>query len=70
MGEIGESRYYDKRELTQMMHQAEMRTQVLEMALTQILEHPSENPEALQQLARQGLQKAARIKSSTPVASS
>jgi hypothetical protein len=70
MGEIGESRYYDKRELTQMLHEAEIRTQVLEMALRQIAEHPSENPEALQQLARQGLQKAAEIRSSTPVTSS
>jgi hypothetical protein len=52
------------------MHEAEMRTQVLEMALTQIAEHPSENPEALQQLARQGLQKAAKVRSSTPVTSS
>jgi hypothetical protein len=70
MGEIGESRYYDKRELTQKLHEAEMRTQVLEMALTQIAEHPSEKPKALQQLAKQGLQKAAKIKSSTPVTSS
>jgi hypothetical protein len=58
------------RELTQKMHEAEMRTQVLEMALTQIAEHPSENPEALQQLATQGLQKAAKVRSSTPVTSS
>jgi len=69
MGEIGESRYYDKRELTEMLHVAEMRNQVLEMALRQIAEQPSDNPEALQQLAIQGLQKAAEAKSSTPVSS-
>jgi hypothetical protein len=69
MGEIGESRYYDKRELTEMLHVAEMRNQVLEMALRQIAEQPSDNPEALQQLAIQGLQKADEAKSSTPVSS-
>jgi len=69
MGEIGESRYYDKRELTEMLHVAEMRNQVLEMALRQIAEQPSDDPEALQQLAIQGLQKAAEAKSSTPVSS-
>jgi len=69
MGEIGESRYYDKRELTQMLHLSEMRNQVLEMTLRQIAEQPSDDPEALQQLAIQGLQKAAEAKSSTPVSS-
>jgi hypothetical protein len=70
MGEIGESRYYDKRELTQMLHDAEMRFQVAEMTLRQIAEQPSDNPEALQQLARQGLRKAAETKSSSPITSS
>jgi hypothetical protein len=70
MGEISESRYYDKRELTQMLHDAEMRNQVLEMTLRQIAEQPSDNAEALQQLARQGLQKAGEITSSAPVTSS
>jgi hypothetical protein len=70
MGEISESRYYDKRELTQMLHDAEMRTQVLEMTLQQIAGQPSDNAEALQQLAKQGLQKAREISSATPVTSS
>ena len=69
MGEISESRYYDKRELTQMLHRAEMRIQVLEMALRGIAKQPSDNPQALQQLARQGLKKAAGAESTSALAS-
>ena len=69
MGEISESRYYDKRELTQMLHRAEMRIQVLEMALRGIAEQPSDDPQALQQLARQGLKKAAEAESTSALAS-
>jgi hypothetical protein len=67
MNEIGESRYYDKRELTQMLQVAELRIQALELALRQIAEQPSDDPATLQQLAKQGLQKASEAASSAPV---
>jgi len=69
MGEISESRYYDKKELTQILHRAEMRIQVLEMTLRGIAEQPSDDPQALQQLARQGLKKAAETESASALAS-
>lgn len=70
MGDIGESRYYDKRELTQKLHDADVRTQVLLLALRQIAEHPGDDADALRQLAKNGLQQAAKAESSTPVTSS
>jgi hypothetical protein len=70
MGEIGESRYYDKRELTRMLQVAELRIQALELALRQIAEQPSDDPAALQQLAQHGLQKASEVSSDAPVAAS
>ena len=70
MGEIGESRYYDKRELTKMLQVAELRIQALELALQQIAQQPSDDPATLQQLAKQGLQKASEVSSSAPVTTS
>ena len=70
MGDIGESRYYDKRELTQKLHDADVRIQVMELALRQIAEHPPEDWKALQQLAKSALVQAAEARSSTPVTSS
>ena len=66
-GEIGGSRYYDKRQLTGMVQVAELRIQALELALRQIAEQPSDDPAALQQLAAHGLQKASEVSSSAPV---
>jgi hypothetical protein len=46
-----------------------MRIQVLEMTLRGIAEQPSDDPQALQQLARQGLKKAAETESASALAS-
>lgn len=70
MGEIGESRYYDKRELTQKLHDADVQKQVLELALRQIAKQPGDDADALRELAKNGLQQAAKAESSTPVTSS
>ena len=68
MAEVGGSRrFHDKKQLTQMLHASEMRVQVLEMALRQIASQPSDDPAALQQLAKQGLQKAAEAETTTAV---
>jgi hypothetical protein len=69
MGEISESRYYDKKEVTQELHRVEMRNQVLEMTLRGIAEQPTDDAKALQHLALQGLKKAGEAKSSSALAS-
>ena len=63
----GSRRFHDKNQLTQMLHASEMRVQALEMALRQIASQPSDDPAALQQLAKQGLQQAAEAESTTAV---
>jgi hypothetical protein len=45
-------------DLTQKLHAADLRTQILETALRQIAEQPSDDPAALQQIAIIALQKA------------
>jgi hypothetical protein len=69
MGEISESRYYDKKEVTQELHRAEMRIQVLEMTLQGIAEQQTDDAQALQRFALQGLKKAGQAKSGSALAS-
>ena len=46
-----------------MLHNADVRTQVLETALRQIAENPSDDPEALKQIAATALEKAGEARS-------
>jgi len=66
MEAVGKSRFYDKRQLTEELQVVEMQVHVLEMALRQIAEKPSDDAQALQKLAQQALQKAAEVSSTTP----
>ena len=49
---------YTKAELVQKLHAADLRMQVLETALRQIADKPSDDPKALQELAGTALQQA------------
>jgi hypothetical protein len=57
MTEVGGTRFYKKAELVQMLHDADVRMQVLETALRQIAEQPSDDPETLQQIASTALRR-------------
>jgi hypothetical protein len=50
-------------ELAQMLHDAQIRTQVLETALRQIAEQPSDDPGTLQQFAATALEMAGEARS-------
>jgi hypothetical protein len=63
MTEIGGTRFYKKAELVEMLHDADVRMQVLETALQQIAEQPSDDPKTLQQVARTALEKARESRS-------
>jgi hypothetical protein len=49
--------------LVQMRHDADVRLQVLETALRQIAEQPSDDPETLQQIAATALEQAGEARS-------
>ena len=59
MREVAGKRRYDKKELQSMVQDAEVRLHVLETALRQIAEQPTDDPAALQQIASTALEKAA-----------
>jgi hypothetical protein len=63
MTEIGGTKFYKKAELGQMLQNAEVRMQVLETALQQIAENPSDDPAALKQIAATALEKAGAARS-------
>jgi hypothetical protein len=63
MTEVGGTKVYNKGELMQMLRDADVRLHVLETALRQIAEKPSDDAEALQQIASIALQKAGEARS-------
>jgi hypothetical protein len=64
MTEVAGQKVYTKRELGQMLHDAEVRMQVLDTALRQIAQQPSDDPATLQQIAATALEKAGEARSS------
>jgi hypothetical protein len=54
---------YKKSELAEMLHDADVRMQVLETALQQIAEEPSDDPATLHQIASTALEKAGEARS-------
>ena len=58
MTEVGGTRLYKKSDLVQMLQNADVRVQVLETALQQVAENPSDDPAAFKQIAATALEKA------------
>ena len=63
MTKVGGTKLYGKTELGQMLHNAELRMQLLETALRQIAEQPSDDSAALKQIAVTALEKAGEARS-------
>jgi hypothetical protein len=63
MRQAGGTKFYGKAEMGQMLHNAEVRMHVLETALGQIAEQPSDDPKTLQKIAATALEKAGEARS-------
>jgi hypothetical protein len=63
MTKVAGTKFHSKNELGQMLHDAQVRMQVLETALRQIAEQPSDDPATLQQIAAVALEKAGEARS-------
>jgi hypothetical protein len=58
MARATKKRFVGKRDMAYKLHEAELRISVLETALRQIAEKPTDDPEALEQIATTALEKA------------